>query len=269
VEEKLSLEDKLSKFYPDWPRADEVTIRMMCNMSSGIFDITGNPDFFAQLGLNPLKNWTPDELINFAKDKPYYFNPGTGFHYSNTNTTLIGMIIEKITGNTLHHEIKTRIIEKLSLSNTFIPNDQYFPSGFSYSKGYAFESNSYYKVDVTEKYSPTCSWSAGELISNFNDLKVWAEALAEGKLVTTSIQAERLQTVSPCWTGVPYLEKVKYGLGIMNFLGYIGHGGDQFGYHGYICYDPIKKIGAVVLYNYEGSAISTTQEVLKIVDPTL
>jgi len=268
-EGKLSLEDKLSKYFPDFPNASNVTIKMLCNMSSGIFNYAENPAFQNKLNSSPLTIWEPIDLINYAKDEDFYFEPGSGFHYSNTNTCFVGLIIEKLTGNKLGQEIKTRILDELNLKNTFFASDQYFPVGYSYSKGYEIENLENFKPDVTEKYSQTWSWAAGAMISNLNDLMIWAEALGEGRLISANMQKERMVTVFPCYPGVPIAEKLKYGLGIENFVGFWGHGGDIAGYHTFLLYDPIKKAGVVVLFNYTGSALNTAYDIIKILDPAL
>ena len=85
-EKKVSLDDKLSKFFPDFPRAGEVTLRQLCNMTSGVFNYWETEDFVAWITEHPLKPVTPWEAIFWAKDVPFYFNPGDDFHYSNTNT---------------------------------------------------------------------------------------------------------------------------------------------------------------------------------------
>jgi D-alanyl-D-alanine carboxypeptidase len=268
-EKKVSLDDKLSKFYPNFPDGNKVTIRMLCNMSSGIFNYLEDIDFNNLLTSNPLHEFSPTDLVNYSQAHPYYFEPGSAFHYTNTATTFVGMIIEKLTGNKLEKEVKTRIIDRLNLKNTFFPSSRFFPDGFSCAKGYAAESLQDFKVDVSEKYTITYTWAAGGMISNADDLKIWAEALAEGKLISTAMQNERLITVSPCFEGTPIYDKIKYGLGIMNFQGFIGHGGDVAGYHTYMTYDPVRKAGAIVLLNYNGAALNETYAVLKILYPDL
>jgi CubicO group peptidase (beta-lactamase class C family) len=67
---------------------------------------------------DPTTFWLPKELIAITVEHPYYFEPGKGFHYSNTNTIIIGEIIEMVTGNSLESEIANRIIDKLGLKNT-------------------------------------------------------------------------------------------------------------------------------------------------------
>lgn len=268
-EKKLFLDDKLSKFYPDFPNSDKVTIRMMCNMSSGIYNYFATQYFNEIITLNPVTVFSPQDLVNLAKDSAFYFNPGTGFEYSNTNTILLGMIIENLTGNKLDQEVKSRIIDELNLENTFFPIDRFFPSGYSFSKGYCVESLENYKEECSERFDPSLAWAAGAMISNVHDLKIWLKALAEGTLISSEMQSQRLITVNNCFTGIPLFDKVKYGLGIMNYKGFLGHGGDIMGYHTFAMYDPLRKAGVIALMNYNSQNLQLSNELLKILYPEL
>ena len=124
-EGKLSLDDKLNKFLPDFPNADKVTIKQLCNMTSGIFNYSETEEFANAIISNPTGYLSPDVLINFAKQHPYYFEPGTQYYYSNTNTIIIGKIIEMVTGDKLEGQIKKRFIDKLGLYNTTFPTSKY------------------------------------------------------------------------------------------------------------------------------------------------
>ncbi|CAN5316618.1 hypothetical protein BH09BAC6_BH09BAC6_09600 [soil metagenome] len=89
---KLSLNDKLSAYFPGYPKGDSVTLHMLLNQTSGITDYTGLPGFYAKHTL-PL---TKDSVIALFKNQPYRFAPGTKWDYSNSNYFLLGYIIEKI-----------------------------------------------------------------------------------------------------------------------------------------------------------------------------
>jgi D-alanyl-D-alanine carboxypeptidase len=106
----ISLDDKLSDYLPDFPRANEVTIEMLTNMRSGIFNYSEDEEFMGILMVNPNHIFTLEDIINFASGKEYYFDPGTGFHYSNTNTFIIAQIIENITGKSTEENITNRLL---------------------------------------------------------------------------------------------------------------------------------------------------------------
>ena len=255
-EKKVSLDDKLSKFYPDFPRAGEVMLRQLCNMTSGIFDYVETQDFTAWLIAHPFKSVTPWEAISWAKDVPFYFNPGAGFHYSNTNTYLIGLIIETLTGNKLEDEVRKRIIYRLNLTNTFFPTALSFPAGLSYSKGYEVDGDVKGPKDATEFMDLSLCWAAGGMISNIDDLKIWVRACADGTLLSETTQTERMKTN-------PFVEvKLNYGLGIMEYKGFYGHGGDIYGYHTFIIHSPARKTTIAVMLNSTSNQIKAVQDII-------
>lgn len=259
-EKKISLDDKLDKFYPEFPRSNEVTIRQLCNMTSGIFNFWESQNFIDWIVSNPHKVGTPWEFISWALPNPYPygFNIGKGLHYSNTNTYLIGLIIEKITGNRVEQEVKTRIIDKLQLTHTFFPATYTFPSGFAYSKGYYATSDLKGPKDFSEFLDPSLTWAAGAIISNADDMRIWVKVCAEGSMLSKEIQAERLKTI-------PFPEiNSQYGLGITEYRGFYGHGGDIYGYHTIFLYSPVKKTTVAVMLNKQANQHLTAQKIIDL-----
>jgi D-alanyl-D-alanine carboxypeptidase len=106
-------------------------------------------------------------------------------------------------------------------------------------------------LNVTD-WNPSGAWTAGSMISTLHDLKIWAKALATGQLLSVPTQKERLTWVicAPRWMGKPQC----YGLGVMDFDGFLGHDGQIFGYTSWIGYQPQKGATIIVLTNlYQGS----------------
>jgi len=106
----LSLDDKLSDYYPQYPKADSVTIKMLSNMTSVIYDYNEDSTWWKSVEQQPGRIWALGEIVDVAFQHSYLFSPGTQWCYSNTNTFLLGMIIEQVTGNSLQIEIQNRII---------------------------------------------------------------------------------------------------------------------------------------------------------------
>src|SRR5476651_807500 len=111
---KLSLDDKLSAYFPGYPKGDVVTLHMLLNHTSGIADYTGLPGFYAKHTL-PL---TKDSVIALFKNQPYKFAPGTKWDYSNSNYFLLGCIIEKVTKQPYDVYLYKNVIQKAGLTNT-------------------------------------------------------------------------------------------------------------------------------------------------------
>jgi D-alanyl-D-alanine carboxypeptidase len=120
-EGKISLSDKLNKYFPDFPNGQNITIEEVGNMTSGIYNYSEDSTFGATLTNSLTTSFTPLELIDIAEKHKPYFDPGKGMHYSNTNFILLGLIIEKITGNPLQTEIQNRILNPLGMTNSNLP----------------------------------------------------------------------------------------------------------------------------------------------------
>src|SRR5918998_514296 len=108
-EGKLALDDPVSKYQLEVPNGENITIRQLLNMSSGLFNYAEDEEFNKTLDTEPQKVWKPEELVEIGFKHQPYFSPGDGFHYSNTNFILLGMIIEQLTGQPLEKEFQERI----------------------------------------------------------------------------------------------------------------------------------------------------------------
>ncbi|WP_373191186.1 serine hydrolase domain-containing protein, partial [Mycobacterium marinum] len=82
----------VSKYRPDVPNGDNITIEQLLNMRSGLYNYSETPEVNEALDNDPQRVWTPDELLTIAYQNPPYFLPGAGYHYSNTNYVLLGLI---------------------------------------------------------------------------------------------------------------------------------------------------------------------------------
>ncbi|MEN6452907.1 MAG: serine hydrolase domain-containing protein [Prolixibacteraceae bacterium] len=244
-EGKLSLSDKLSKFLPDFPEADNVSVRMLCNHTSGIYDFSTSPGYNEQVMSDMLKKWNNLEFIDIAADNPYYFSPGTAFKYSNSNTILASYIIEKLTEHAIGDEIKQRILTPLNLTNTFYPTDRMMPTLFIH--GYEWDSETTGDpIDVSELLDPSFSGGAGSMVSNIYDLKSWVEHLYKGTLLKPETQVLRMETIP-----APGEDCEEYGLGIMYKTDppMWGHTGTIYGYKHWMGYCPSENLTMVISYN--------------------
>jgi D-alanyl-D-alanine carboxypeptidase len=101
-EGRLRLGDSIEQWLPGVvPNGSAITIRMLLSHTSGIFDYTEDADLFAEILAHPYRQWTPRELIDVATAHPPLFPPGTSWSYSNTGYILIGLVLEKATGESL------------------------------------------------------------------------------------------------------------------------------------------------------------------------
>lgn len=115
---KAALDDPLSKWFPDLPHSDRVTLKMLANMTSGYADYVLDDDLTADIYDDPFRIWTPHELVSFGLFKPLLFEPGTNWAYSHTNYVILGQVLEKISGKPLAELMEERIFKRLSLNDT-------------------------------------------------------------------------------------------------------------------------------------------------------
>ena len=100
-EKKVSLDDKASKWVPEIPHSDEVTLGQLAQMTTGYTDyVIGNAEFDAMLYTDPFRQWTPEELLATVTSKPLLYPPGTNWNYAHTNYLILGLALEKATGKT-------------------------------------------------------------------------------------------------------------------------------------------------------------------------
>jgi D-alanyl-D-alanine carboxypeptidase len=253
-EGKIGLDDAISLHLSGVPNGNAITIRQILHMASGLFNYSEDLAFNQSLDTTPQRVWTPAELLALGLSKPPYFPPGTDFHYSNTNSVLLGLLVEKITGHTLGNEFRKRIFKPLHMAETSLPDADDTAIPRPHPRGYMYGTNvgtldgkcdavTFGRRDVTN-VSPSWTWAAGGAISTLRDLRIWARALGLGTLLTPATRAQRLQGVPTGPPGAPL-----YGLQITNFGGVIGHDGALPGYQSFMGYVPAKNTTIVVLAN--------------------
>lgn len=252
-EGKLSLDSRLSEFQPNFPNGDNITVEQLLNMTSGIYDYSTDPKVNAELAADPAKVWPHEELVAVAAAGAPYFAPGQGWHYSNSNTVLLGLIVEQVTGTPLQGQIASRITMPLGLTHTLLPADaaQNNPSAV----GYNVDPDTG-QFDVGPNLDPSYLWAAGAMISNLADLKVWAEALGTGALITPELQAKRTQFRTITLDGVPAFYSAMdpgYGLAMERYQlqpnEFIGHSGKTSNFNTQMYYQLSTKSVLITLTN--------------------
>ena len=243
-EGKLSLDDTLEQYVPGIPNGPEITIRQVLHMTAGIYDFSLDEQFMAEYDRDPTVLVTPQDVIAIVERHEPDFAPGTSFSYSDTNYTLLGLIIEQITGTSAAQALQDFIFTPLGLNQTSLPDTPRMPEPFP--RGYIAASATDDTLRDVTLSNPLSAWTAGGIVSTLHDLQLWAVALGQGTLLTPETQRERLQ-----WIGLPGDSRlpVSYGLGIMNVAGFIGHNGAIYGYSTWVLYDPESEGSLVVLTN--------------------
>ncbi|MFD4143973.1 serine hydrolase domain-containing protein [Streptomyces sp. NPDC058572] len=261
---RLGLDDPISKYVDDVPNGDRITLRQLAEMRSGLFSYSQDPDFDEAFMSDPDRKFTPQQLLDYAFKHPPLFAPGQKFNYSNTNLILLGLVIEKVSGQPLGDFLQQQVIEPAGLRNTLFPKGTEFPE--PHAQGYTMQTPNGEVANATN-WDPSWAWAAGAIISDLQDLRRWAPILAKGTLLKPSTQRQRLRMLP---TGYP---GTAYGLGIFTTNGWIGHNGSLPGYESVTVYLPSAKATLVILTNadflYKGAENSTlfAKAVTRIVTP--
>lgn len=230
-EQKLTLQTKLSAYFPEIPNANEITVEQMLTHHSGLYNFTDS----TYLSYYTKPKTHQELLAIFAKHTPE-FSPGTQAAYSNTNYVLLGYIIEKITGKTYAENLKTRIAKKLNLKNTYVGNTINAKENEAYS--YAFNGVNWVKEEETDMSIPG---GAGSIVSNTKDLTTFIDALFSGKLISQKSAA----TMTVIKDG--------YGMGVFQIPFYdkkaFAHNGGIDGFSSSLAYFPNEHITVALLTN--------------------
>ncbi|WP_025642126.1 serine hydrolase [Schnuerera ultunensis] len=234
----LSVEDKISKYFPDFPNGDSITIHNLLTHTSGLTNYT-NLSEFLDIDLN---NKDPMKTIELIKNLPLEFEPGKEFSYSNTNYVLLGMIVENITDMSLEDYLQKNIFTPLNMSNTgsyYIENNQ-FPDATPYT-GFL----EIYPVD--DELVLTQAYGAGNIYSTVEDLYRWDRALSTEQLV----KKETLDKIFTEYITMPGAGSYGYGWMIADTdMGrQIFHGGNTMGFTANIARYPEKDLVVVILTN--------------------
>jgi D-alanyl-D-alanine carboxypeptidase len=263
---KLGLDDPIAEFVDGVPEGDRITLRQLARMQSGLPNYTDTDAFQQAFFADPFRNFTPQQLLDYAFAEPMKFEPGQGFLYCNTNTVLLGLVVEKISGQSLPDYIRDHITTPLGMNHTTFPTTNAFPD--PHAQGYTTQDADNSETTATD-WNPSWGWSAGAMISTLEDMKIWAPALATGKLLTPEMQAQRLQTVAT--PGMPASDG--YGVGLFNLAGWIGHNGSLPGYQTVSVYLPEKQTSMVIFLNtdiaFQGQEPSTlvAKAITEIISP--
>jgi len=246
-EGKLSLDDRVAKWFPDLTRANEITIRQLLSMTSGY------QDYWPQDYVMPdmLKDTTPAAIMKGWAQKPLDFEPGTRWQYSNTNYVIAGQIVERVSGQPLSAFLRARVFEPLKMTSV-VDTDQ-APLG-------AADPMRYQRFALgpprqAPKEGKGWMSAAGELAMTAADLARWDIAVMNRTVLKPSSYGELEREVLLA-SGAP----TGYGLGVnVAVTGgrrQISHGGEVSGFTARNEIYPDEKVAIVVLVNIDANNAS-------------
>lgn len=245
---KLSLQDDITRFLPDYPsKGQRITIEHLLQHKSGIHNYTAMPAFWS----NAERDKSVAQMIDFFKNEPLDFAPGTRYSYSNSGYFLLGAIIEKASGMAYADFIARHIFEPLGMQDSAYEGHE--RSSKRRTAGYQ---NGFFGYKPGNQISMTLPYAAGALVSTADDLARWGAAISAGKLLTAqswkqAFTACTLPDNAPC----------SYGLGW--FIGTLGshptvaHGGDIDGFNSQVLRLPDQDVFVAVLANGERNVLNS------------
>jgi D-alanyl-D-alanine carboxypeptidase len=198
AEHRLSIEDPLGRWLPQYPQWRDVTIRRLLNMTSGIPNYTAQPALLADFTADPHQYFTPERLVSYVVGLP----ATSGFSYSNTNYILAEMIIERSTGDSYQHQLYCRLIEPLGLHDTYYRPDVYpasvtarEPAGYFFQHLVPPPSRPLVGQDVS-RVTLSGARAAGGILATTSDMTRWERALYGEGLLPPAQRAELFSLVS-------------------------------------------------------------------------
>jgi CubicO group peptidase (beta-lactamase class C family) len=232
-EGKLTVEDKVSKYFPQLSYGDRITIHQLLTHTSGIFNYTNDTAFWLSESRLPS---TQEKMIARFADKPLDFEPGQRYSYSNSGYVLLGYIIEKVSGKSYEQFIRQNIFQPLQMDHSGFD----FTKASSRAKGYYDNGSIMSEALIVDS---TGSYAAGAIYSTTGDLYKWSQAMHEKKLL-------RPESWQKAFT--PF--KSGYGYGLLIDKVYnaprIWHNGGIHGFVSHLEYFPDSNMVVILLSNY-------------------
>lgn len=236
---KLAVNQTVSKYIPEYPSGDSITLHHLLTHTSGI------KDFTKMKALRDIsqKEMTPKMMVDFFKNEPVDFKPGEKFDYNNSGYVLLGYIIELVSGETYEEFVKQYIFQKVGMNKSYYATDRQIINNRAY--GYQKKENRYVNKTVINFSVP---FASGSLMSTTNDMLKWQNALNQNVLLAkeNSQKAFRKYKLN---SG----EEFAYGYGwhIKEISGMQDreHGGSIFGFKTMGVYIPSEDIYVIGLSN--------------------
>ncbi len=251
----IELDEPVRTYLPDLRVNARITVRQLLDHTSGLRDYFFHPAIDRKLLSEPGRRWsTADALKHVGKA---YFKPGTGWHYSNTNYLVLGMLAERVGEAPLAQQIRDRFLGPLGLRHTWYQPTEDAPA--DRARGYRFASagKNAPAIDLSDgsPFMPftsvvTAAAAAGGLASNSTDLARWVRALYAGVVLAPESVDAMLGDISRT---EPYKPRVPYGLGVQRLeidgAPSLGHSGRLLGFRSAVRWLPEEDIAIAVLTN--------------------
>jgi CubicO group peptidase (beta-lactamase class C family) len=236
---KLNVQNPISKYIPDYPSGDKITIHHLLTHTSGIKDFTKMKSLrdIAQ------KEMSPKMMVDFFKNEPVDFAPGEKFDYNNSGYVLLGYLIELVSGGTYEDFIKENIFKKVGMNQSNYATDRLIINKRAY--GYHKKEYGYVNKSVINFSVP---FSSGSLMSSANDMLKWQNALNQNLLLKTE-NSQKAFSKYKLNSGETFTYGYGWHIKELNGTPVREHGGSIFGFKSMGVYIPSEDIYVLGLSN--------------------
>jgi D-alanyl-D-alanine carboxypeptidase len=252
---KLRLDAPAREYIPSLPIASTITIRQLLDHTSGVYDFFFKPGIDKALRADRSAIWTPARSLGYV-GKPY-FKPGLGWHYSNTNYLVLGLIAEKVGGASVARQLRDRYLEPLGLAETFYEVSEKARGAVAHGYRFAGSKKTLPPIDLADgtgvtpfRSVVTAAGAAGSIASTSLDIARWAHALYGGQVLD---QASLELMIGDAKATALLKARVPYGLGVQEVtisgLRTLGHSGRLLGSQAVVRYFPDAGLTIAVLTN--------------------
>jgi D-alanyl-D-alanine carboxypeptidase len=253
----LGLDDRLSRWVPEFPDARRITLRQLLSHTAGTADFVTDGRFLAAQRRRGLAaGWTPRQLMRYVPEA--LAKPGERWHYSNTNYLLLGLVIERATRSTVGRELHRRLLPRATFDRIVFQGEKR-PRG-AVAVGYMdLDGDPELESTLNNPYVPstseaTIAWASGNLLASAEDLARAGDRLFRGKLLSARSRREMTDWVKAVF------EPPEYGLGLGRdeLAGdeVWGHSGDITGFHADLWYLPKSRVTVAALINFQAGGES-------------
>jgi D-alanyl-D-alanine carboxypeptidase len=252
---RIDLGDPASRYLPGLLAGQpRITLRQLLNHTSGIYEFNDDPRVLAPYLKGDLGHvWTPRQLVRIALSHDPVDQPGTAFHYSNTNYLLAGLVVQAVTGHRLGDVLHHRVFSRANLSATTFTASRTLPAPAAH--GY-FVLSGDNPTDITSLYP--YPWASGAAVSTAPDIARFYRRLLSGRLLPRRLMAAMRTTVDASAEDGP---GTAYGLGLERFPTPCGtawgHGGNFPGYVTYVYSSPDGSRQTVLLLNEDPASLGS------------
>ena len=255
----LDIDDPISQHIPEvaekLPYGDQITLAMLVNHSSGIYDVAGDLTYNLAVLNDFTKSWTSDEILTYLEGKEPTHEPGTQVKYSNSNTMLVGLVIEAATGRTHTDLLQERIFDLLGMTHTvYYDYSSEFPKPYL-AQGYLDFNNDGGSIQNISDLNPGSGNGFTGVYSTVTDLYLFLNALLREKTLISPENLERIFASMQFETSGRWRSSIgaihdEYRDVLEEGIHAYGHAGGDIGYSSNLSYFPHNNAIFAATYNY-------------------